>query len=520
MIDYNEDWLLPLLFRRSGSVSPQAALRAAPAIVFSLLLVFLDDWAPGFREESGMLSFGASVVWSATTAVLVLLIGFRARQAYGRFWEGTGLLHQMRGEWFDTVSNCVSFSISVKKHKPAEVMAFRHVLVRLVSMAHGAALEEISGSKTKIELIDPLGLDCKTLAYLKECSEVLKFDKVEAILHLTQTLITSAMHDGLLAVPPPILSRVYQTLSRGFVNLLNSKKIRDTKFPFPFVQLISLLLTAQVFLTPLMLSAFITSRVLLPLTAFLPIFGFFSMNYIAIQLENPFGDDENDLPLENFQHEMNSGLLMLLHPKTDIIVCTSPQCVMDFSRLLETVGVTQKMSDDDLMNVSTDEGIDRFDSVETNENHDMPTDEHQAIDVMPTDLLNGRTREQSEAETCAHRAEMRYDIEHRTSQAIPNYLLVDTLSGVRKEPTGAEACCQEVSNRGQDDARDMLFHVQLPRASYKPVPVALFHGALSPRQEQGLAQSPDLDRHTSEEEYVSVPIDRLKGTSGPWMFRH
>ena len=30
-------------------------------------------------------------------------------------------------------------------------------------------------------------------------------------------------------VQPPILSRVYQTLSRGFVNLLNAKKIADTR---------------------------------------------------------------------------------------------------------------------------------------------------------------------------------------------------------------------------------------------------------------------------------------------------
>ena len=27
-----------------------------------------------------------------------------------RFWEGTGLLHQMRGEWFDAVSCCVTFT--------------------------------------------------------------------------------------------------------------------------------------------------------------------------------------------------------------------------------------------------------------------------------------------------------------------------------------------------------------------------------------------------------------------------
>lgn len=41
--------------------------------------------------------FNKSQVWSALTASLALLIAFRTRQALQRFWEGTTLLHQMRG---------------------------------------------------------------------------------------------------------------------------------------------------------------------------------------------------------------------------------------------------------------------------------------------------------------------------------------------------------------------------------------------------------------------------------------
>ena len=58
-------------------------------------------------------------------------------------------------------------------------------------------------------------------------------------------------------VQPPILSRVYQTLSRGFVNLLNAKKIADTRFPFPFSQLISGLLFVHVVMLPMLISAVI-----------------------------------------------------------------------------------------------------------------------------------------------------------------------------------------------------------------------------------------------------------------------
>ena len=51
--------------------------------------------------------------------------------------------------------------------------------------------------------------------------------------HLRSSHPREALDDGVLKVAPPILSRVYQTLSRGFVNFLNAKKIADTRFPFP-----------------------------------------------------------------------------------------------------------------------------------------------------------------------------------------------------------------------------------------------------------------------------------------------
>merc|ERR1719382_1918523 len=112
-----------------------------------------------FREVTGLEHANSSQIWNATTVVLVFLLGFRTRQALTRFWEGTGLLHQMRGEWFDTVSNCVTFSIAAKPSKPEEVMKFRHALVRLMSLCHGSALEEISGNVTQLDSLDVMGLD-------------------------------------------------------------------------------------------------------------------------------------------------------------------------------------------------------------------------------------------------------------------------------------------------------------------------------------------------------------------------
>merc|ERR1719331_1500234 len=121
-----------------------------------------------------------------------------------------------------------------------------------MSLCHGNALEEISDYGMRLETIDTFGLDTATLQHLQDCYQKYGFNKVEVMLHLVQSLITDALKRGVLDIPAPILSRVYQTISRGFVNLLNAKKIQDTRFPFPFVQVISILIIINIILIPMM----------------------------------------------------------------------------------------------------------------------------------------------------------------------------------------------------------------------------------------------------------------------------
>merc|ERR1740121_1376854 len=337
MIDYEESWLIPLLFKLEGSVYIRSAVWSVPAALatLGLVIVFRDqpDMTKGTFLDMELEDLAKSQIWTAVTAVLAFMVTFRTRQGLSRFWEGTGLLHQMKGEWFDTVSNCVTFTIAAKFDDNDRVLGFRHAIVRLMSLCHASALEEIASMSSQMETIDVLGLNTATLSHLKDCVENHKFNKVEVLLHLVQSLITNAHHENILMIPPPILSRVYQTISRGYVNLLNTKKITDTKFPFPYVQLITFLLLLNVVLTPLVLTVSIQSMIFGPIISFLPVFGCFALNFIAMELEDPFGNDPNDLPLEGFQAEMNNCLMMLLHTNTDLIPGISDKCVMDFIEL-------------------------------------------------------------------------------------------------------------------------------------------------------------------------------------------
>merc|ERR1719188_147615 len=94
----------------------------------------------------------------------------------------------------------------------------------------------------------------------------------------------------------------------------------------------------------MVLASLLSSSLMAPLVTFVTLFGTCALNFISMELEDPFGEDDNDLPLAHFQAEMNNCLLMLLHPNTDIIAGVSDQCIMNFYDLQNTVTVHDALS--------------------------------------------------------------------------------------------------------------------------------------------------------------------------------
>eukprot|EP00930_Biecheleria_cincta_P076520 TRINITY_DN6372_c0_g1_i5.p1 TRINITY_DN6372_c0_g1~~TRINITY_DN6372_c0_g1_i5.p1 ORF type:complete len:257 (+),score=23.71 TRINITY_DN6372_c0_g1_i5:88-858(+) len=158
----------------------------------------------------------------------------------------------------------------------------------------------------------------------------LNFNRVEVIVHMLQTLVVHHQDSGVLKIPPPILSRVFQTLSRGQVNLANCKKITSTLFPFPYAQMIAVLLVCYMIMTPVVMGCLCEKAHWAFIFTLLPVFGTCSLNYISRELEMPFGQDYNDLPLLEFQEHMNKSMLMLIHKEVDHVPHTSEKCPHDF----------------------------------------------------------------------------------------------------------------------------------------------------------------------------------------------
>jgi hypothetical protein len=71
--------------------------------------------------------------------------------------------------------------------------------------------------------------------------------------------------------------------------------------------------------------------------SFIVTLSFWSVNYIAVELEMPFGDDPNDLPLHSMQRDLNRSLKGLMHPRA---LCTPHYDVADWETT-ETMSVAE-----------------------------------------------------------------------------------------------------------------------------------------------------------------------------------
>jgi len=95
--------------------------------------------------------------------------------------------------------------------------------------------------------------------------------------------------------------------------------ITDNPFPFPYAQMISGLLVFHFFATPVLIGMIPINCVWCFIFAFVSVFSLCALNLIAQEIENPFGDDANDLHCDQAQAQMNEALLLLMTAAADSV---------------------------------------------------------------------------------------------------------------------------------------------------------------------------------------------------------
>ncbi|MCT7977893.1 bestrophin family protein [Laspinema olomoucense] len=286
---------LHLIFQLKGSVIPSILPAVLGSGLFGLIVSFLYRW-------------GYPVSWPGLeglvpTIVLGLLLVFRTNTAYERFWEG-------RKAWGNLVNSVRNLSrqilVAITDNRPEDATEKAHHLRLLVAFAVA----------TKLHLRDePINEELKGL---------ISGEQYEKLKSMNHPPLEIAFWLG------DYLQRQYRLNKLNIYQLTTMLKLLDTmvdtlgsserilKTPIPVAYAIHL--KQLLMLYCLALPFQIVSHLDLwtgPVAALIS-FTLFGIEKIGIQIENPFGHDSNDLPLDTICANMRVNIedLISLYPRT------------------------------------------------------------------------------------------------------------------------------------------------------------------------------------------------------------
>ena len=127
-----------------------------------------------------------------------------------------------------------------------------------------------------------------------------------------QRSIITRLHAGGMKAPPPIISRIFQEISNGLLAYNNATKMKEIPVPMVYVQLQAFFLNIfGLFLCPIAVAAYTETMWYSLLMTGVTTVGFYAIFMVANEMEDPFGNQANDMPMLQYHEEFCAGLCAL-----------------------------------------------------------------------------------------------------------------------------------------------------------------------------------------------------------------
>jgi len=305
-------------------VLPQAIKVTLPCALITLLLKYVDrseHWLLGnFTQEWHIEAAG----FTTFSGLLGFLIVFRTSEAYSRYWEGCGLVQVMMGNMCDAAFSIASFT-SLSKARQEKVWEFRQTIVALTSLLNASCFLELAGphhsSVSDIEVVGLGNFNAETKLALQRSRH-----KVHLVYYWWMCYVSQAIDEGILDVPAPLLSCTFGMLASSMVNFENCYKLSTVPLPLNYTQATLWLLAIHWMVVPLAVISWTQRPSLAFLMSFVLVFIFSALFFMSEELEEPFGDDVDDIDVAALQSRANDCLLVLLTPEASSTARFSEGC--------------------------------------------------------------------------------------------------------------------------------------------------------------------------------------------------
>ncbi len=289
MIDYDPHKWWHHLFDLRGSMAREIIGRVLGVTLFSVLVVGYDHHI----HKAGLPSTLHSMVGFA----LGLLLVFRTNSSYDRFWEG-------RKQWGAIVNESRNLARTAAVHLRG-APELLDPLVRWISVFNHATMHRLRGTA-------PVFGPSASALPPGELEQVAgaQHAPLASSVRIT-SLLAEARRRGLIS------DYVMVSLDQNVQLLIDymgaCERIHKTPMPFAYMVHLRRALLLYCFTLPFGLvdsfgwytvaGTFITSYI------------FFGIEEIGVEIEDPFGDDDNDLPLEQICRNIENNVMALVDPE-------------------------------------------------------------------------------------------------------------------------------------------------------------------------------------------------------------
>lgn len=219
---------------------------------------------------------------------LAIFLGFRNNAAYDRYWEARKLWGSLVADAQNFARQCLTL-IRLEPPQPA-VGDLQDIRVRMLyrTMAYAHALRHrLRGTRA--------GDEMRALLLPEE------WERVQRVTHAPNHLMLETGRDfrrclDAQCIDPMLAPAIDATLSAIVALGIGCERIRTTPIPFSYTLLLHRTAYFYCFLLPFGLVH--TIGFMTPVVVALVAYTFFGLDKLGDQIEEPFGLQENDLPLE------------------------------------------------------------------------------------------------------------------------------------------------------------------------------------------------------------------------------
>lgn len=272
MINYDTRGRFSIMFALKGSVGPIIAGYVTVLGIWAALVVAL------YKYTALQFEFGIAAHTMVGVALGLLLV-FRTNTAYGRYWEGRCQLGQLSV----AVRN---LSLRTNSVVPVECVDYRETMAKLIEAYVLVVKETIQGNA-----------DGSYREFLPESSvdHINRFSNPPyGILSVLSDMSRDLVKNNW--VEPPEYNAFSSDVNQCLASFRALCRIRSTPMPFAYVNHLKIFMFLYFITLPFALvSLFGWGAVVVNVAIAYVLVG---IEEIGVEIEDPFGDDPNDLPVE------------------------------------------------------------------------------------------------------------------------------------------------------------------------------------------------------------------------------